>query len=554
MTARPFGHPLATRTILTGAPPFRRLLPHMRIAPAVAAALAAFSMSALAQDPLVKQALQRIEKVEQAEAKATAGDARTLQGLLGDLDWAQKRLNAVVKPDAAHGDANKRLASIRAKVEAKKNAPAPTPAPASGATPPAPAAGGDKPATGGAPPAAELPYDAAALQQLAKEIAAATRNFEIVPANLWTDPSRRKAMERDLQELTKRIGQFPFAVADVQKVRETLLGLQAKYDAVAGKVAGDEATAADVSKKVEELLRTKYQPANLPAEPEQPYEPDAMRAFLLAMQQLREVELPTDVAFAQQAMQNTAVDRQRAETLRHTVTMDWPRRIAERQQQVAARVQMGVADAERHADWLLATDVADKDQIQNRVLGRGAFDQQMSMLRREAAAVASAAVHDELADKSLPRPSVAERQAQAAKVHKAIAHLQALAVAMLDTVRMPAAASTDAELLRIAEATLKTPDYKVNAWQRLVINAPLVRRERHEGSLERGTVRSTVTVYHYVWEEFQVATAEKVGDETWIFYNTLKRYQSGDSTTPIGRWILSQRFESTRILPENVGK
>lgn len=522
----------------------------MRIVPAFAAALVALSMPALAQDPLVKQALQRIEKVEQAEAKATAGDARTLQALLGDLDWAQKRLNAVVKPDATHGDANKRLAAIRAKVEAKKNAPAPAPSPASGATPPAPAAGGNKPAT----PATNLPYDEAALQQLAKEIAAATRNFDLVPANLWTDPSRRKAMERDLQELTKRIGQFPFAVADVQNVRATLLGLQAKYDAVAGKVAGDEATAADVGKKIEELLRTKYQPANLPAEPEPPYEPDAMRAFLLAMAQLRDVELPTDVAFAQQAMQNTAVDRQRAETLRHTVTVDWPRRIAERQQQVAARVQMGVADAVRHADWLLATDVADKDQITNRVLGRGAFDQQMGMLRREAAAVQSAAVHDELADKSLPRPSVAERQAQAAKVQKAIAHLQALAVAMLDTVRMPAAASTDAELLRIAEATLKTPDYKAGPWQRLVINAPLVRRERHEGSLARGTVRSTITVHHYVWDEFQVATAETVGDETWIFYNTLKRYQSGDSTTPIGRWILSQRFESTRILPENVGK
>ena len=522
----------------------------MRTVPAFAAALAALSMSALAQDPLVKQALQRIEKVEQAEAKATAGDARTLQALLGDLDWAQKRLNAVVKPDAAHGDANKRLAAIRAKVEAKKNAPAPAPAPAPGATPPAPAAGGDKPAT----PATNLPYDEAALQQLSKEIAAATRNFDLVPANLWTDPSRRKAMERDLQELTKRIGQFPFAVAEVQKVRETLLALQAKYDAAVGKVAADEAAAADVGKKVEELLRTKYQAANLPAEPEQPYEPDSMRAFLLAMQQLRDVELPTDVAFAQQAMQNTAVDRQRAETLRHTVTVDWPRRIAERQQQVAARVQMGVADAVRHADWLLATDVADKDQITNRVLGRGAFDQQMAMLRREAAAVQSAAVHDELADKALPRPNVAERQAQAAKVQKAIAHLQALAVAMLDTVRMPAAASTEAELLRIAEATLRTPDYKVGAWQRLVINAPLVRRERHEGTLERGTVRSTITVHHYVWDEFQVATAETVGGETWIYYNTLKRYQSGDSTTPIGRWILSQRFESTRILPENVGK
>lgn len=29
---------------------------------------------------------------------------------------------------------------------------------------------------------------------------------------------------------------------------------------------------------------------------------------------------------------------------------------------------------------------------------------------------------------------------------------------------------------------------------------------------------------------------------------------SGDPTTPVGRWVLSQRFESTRILAANVDK
>jgi hypothetical protein len=40
----------------------------------------------------------------------------------------------------------------------------------------------------------------------------------------------------------------------------------------------------------------------------------------------------------------------------------------------------------------------------------------------------------------------------------------------------------------------------------------------------------------------------------WLFFNLLKYYHSGDPTTPVGRWILSKRFESTRILPENVDK
>lgn len=526
----------------------------MRIVSSFVLAMATLPGLLPAQDPLTKQALQRIEKVEQAEATAAAGDQRVLQGLLGDLDWAQKRLNAVIQRDQTHTDAQTRLQAIRARVEAKKKAPAPTPAPTP--TPaPAPTPGNGQPTPGaGTPPAGNLPYDAAALQQLDKEIGAATHNFDIVPANLWTDAGRRRGMERDLQELTRRIGQFPFAVAEVQQVRAKVQALQAKFDAAVGKVQGDEAAAADVGKKVEELLTSKYQPANLPAEPEQPYEPEALHAFLLRMQQLRDVELPADRAFAEQAMQNTAVDRQRAETLRHTVTQDWPQRIAERQRQVAARVQMGTADALRHAEWLLATDVRDKDQITNRVLRRGAFDQQMRMLRSGAAAIACAAVHDELADPAMRHQDGKERPAQAAKVQQAITHLQSLAVAMLDTVRMPAAASTDPELLRIAEETLKQPDYKVGAWQRLVVNAKKVRRERREASVSRGAGNTTITGYHYVWDEFQVATAETVGDTTWIFHNTLKLYHSGDATTPIGRWILSQRFESTRILPENVDK
>ena len=87
-----------------------------------------------------------------------------------------------------------------------------------------------------------------------------------------------------------------------------------------------------------------------------------------------------------------------------------------------------------------------------------------------------------------------------------------------------------------------------------MVNAKKVRRERREASVSRGAGNTTITGYHYVWDEFQVATAETVGDTTWIFHNTLKLYHSGDATTPIGRWILSQRFESTRILPENVDK
>ena len=53
-------------------------------------------------------------------------------------------------------------------------------------------------------------------------------------------------------------------------------------------------------------------------------------------------------------------------------------------------------------------------------------------------------------------------------------------------------------------------------------------------------------------DEFQVTTAELVGEEHYLFYNRLKFFHSAGSTTPTGRWILSERFRSTRILREHL--
>jgi hypothetical protein len=102
-----------------------------------------------------------------------------------------------------------------------------------------------------------------------------------------------------------------------------------------------------------------------------------------------------------------------------------------------------------------------------------------------------------------------DRQQQRETVNKAIAHLKMLAVSSLDAVRMPTAASTDAELLAIAAKTLEGKDYGVGKWQRLVINLDKRHREHSEAWLRPGTVTSTVSIYKYEWDEFQVTTAER---------------------------------------------
>ena len=155
---------------------------------------------------------------------------------------------------------------------------------------------------------------------------------------------------------------------------------------------------------------------------------------------------------------------------------------------------------------------------------------------------------------SAPPIEAPSRDHQAEVVKKAIAHLEKIARQALDEVRVPAAASTDPKLLKIATETLLREDYEVGEWKRLVINVDKSTKTRREACLRGGSVSATLSYYTYEWDQFQVTTVEETDGELWLWANTLKFYRSGDSTTPTDRWILSRRFQLTPILPQDVDK
>jgi hypothetical protein len=132
-------------------------------------------------------------------------------------------------------------------------------------------------------------------------------------------------------------------------------------------------------------------------------------------------------------------------------------------------------------------------------------------------------------------------------------HMKILATYSLDKMRMPKAATEDADMTTAAMQVLAADGITKDKLLRLVLSTEKTRREKKEGSITPGTVNATVEIYHYVWEQFQVATAEKEGDEVWIYYTTFKKFESGGMRTPLNRWILSGRFKSTPILEKNVG-
>ncbi len=480
---------------------------------------------ATAQDPLVKQALARLDSVEKQAAKLQPGDTKTANQLLADLTWAGKRLSAVVKKDEQWQGAAKRYEELRAAVEAKAKAGAP-PTDDAGST-----------------------YDAAKLAQLDKEIGNATENFRMLPRKLHADPFRQKSTEKELTDLERRLGEFPAADAAVQKVAARFAEFRTLFTDSMAQLGKDQASSDTMQQRLA-ALGPKYDDDAVPGELSYPYNEEQLRAWAAEVKRWRDTEIPQDLAFLAEAAQNAVLDQQQVSSKKHWLFDLRDRTLVQSTHSVADRLQNEVQHGVELAQWILATDPKDENQVTNRILGKNRFDENMTRLRDVQHAVAMARLHDELmAGKVAP-----ERDEQADTVAKAITHLQQLAVSTLDAVRMPAAASTDPELLQIAAATLRQPGYGVGEWQRLVINTEKVRHESREAWVRSGTVAATISYYHYVWDQFQVTTAEPRGDELWLFANTLKRYESGDPTNKIGKWILSQRFELTRILPENVDK
>jgi len=133
----------------------------------------------------------------------------------------------------------------------------------------------------------------------------------------------------------------------------------------------------------------------------------------------------------------------------------------------------------------------------------------------------------------------------------------------MELVRLPEAASTDSDLLEIAEETLGNPRYDyVGDIKRLVINTDKTTRSKETSQSKFDkldislsgdiTLSGTKTTYFYEWEEFQVATAEPVKDKFFIFYTTLKKFTKGSNTTPLNRWVIASRLQGSEIPEDNI--
>lgn len=216
----------------------------------------------------------------------------------------------------------------------------------------------------------------------------------------------------------------------------------------------------------------------------------------------------------------------------------------------------GVSDQLGFFDRL---DPSDPNDQSNNFLSEGRADEVRAMLNGFLVTAQEGTSYS----KSLKHENYNDRAALVTKVQTTINSYEANYQKAREMVRMPQAATKDSKLTQIAKETLAGYDYVGNI-ERMVINSDKVKRSEETSEMDfddadvslSGTITlsGTKTTYFYEWEQFQVATAEPVGNKYFIFYNTLKYFTSGASRTPLNQWIVSGRLQGSEIPQENIDK
>lgn len=500
-----------------------------------------------AQDPLVAKAVQRIAEVEKAEASLAEGDKAGANKLINRLNWAGKRLGAVVQQGSSEWKtAKKRYDDVLAKIEKKRDAkPKPKPSTGGGGTPPKTP---PKPAPKPSPnPTPKKKYDHEKVVRLNEDVSRAFENIKIIPMKLFLDANRVQGLEGDLAKFRERLAAFPEDHDNVKIVKGNVDNFEKLLRTATDKIAKDREAAPPILERLETIW-DKYDEEKYPIRIHSPFNETQLRSWAHEIRLRRDEKIPSDLAWLETWKDNVAVGANRYQSAYSNLTFSVRRQLEEAESGTTQVLDSQSADAVRVAEWVLETDVTDRNQVIGRVLGEGRFDENMLRLREGLESIRLA----KLVDEELGRKDGPDRSEQKAKVEKAAEHFEKLARVALSEVRMPEPVSEDAELLEIAKDTLELEKYEIEGWERLVINAPLEDHNRREAWFRSSGTRGVIEFYDYTWKQFQVTTAERVDGEIWLFANTLKRYSSGDPTTPVDAWILSRRFKLTPILEENL--
>lgn len=96
---------------------------------------------------------------------------------------------------------------------------------------------------------------------------------------------------------------------------------------------------------------------------------------------------------------------------------------------------------------------------------------------------------------------------------------------------------------KIATEVFTKKSYGVGKVVKQIVNSTPVPRDRIEHKEFAGKLETIVRK----WEEFQVTTVEEEDGKTFLYTNNLAKFSRAPNPTPIGKWILKQRFKNGEI-------
>lgn len=316
------------------------------------------------------------------------------------------------------------------------------------------------------------------------------------------------------------------------------------------KNSAHQASLGDVSAKLA-ALRKRNDTIRVPSRIVHPATEATVRSFIASVAAVK-AHIKEDLAYIQSIDGKAALstnDGNIFRRLRSVLQAEKPRSLQRILDTVNAEMDLNVNQALDAADFYDKTDPKDVNHRNNRLTGKGQYEKGLKRLAAARETVRLAALYD----KEIGRPNPPDRNPQMGKITAATEGFKEKFTVALNTVRMPKARSTDRKLHKAVAEVFAKPKYGYK-YERTVINSPLKRLNKKTGDIRGNVSSATITVYEFEWDQFQAITAEKVGDSYYLYANTFTYYYKGGPRTPIKVWILSNRFQSSQILKENIGK
>lgn len=523
-------------------------------------------------DSQIKGAILDLERYEGQFLGKTSANASSVKRSLKLLTLTRQRLDS--SPNKSHpswAEADQRYKTLVAHMNNLVNGNAGASAPASAAPAPRPQAQASRTANASASNQPMISQYRVRIKKIQRDIASVFDTMDKGGVKPFQDPAYVRKFETSAQRFRESLTTYdPWKTdPDVVRAEEELQKLVNMINFGKDHAAKELAELGDVQGKLTNI-ESQFRELKQPPTPQEPFAPGSLSQWLTGLATTRQAAaklyeplpvikerayLPNNTGVVQSG---AAYDFNDVVRLENGI-LGLVNNIDSELKKFGENLTYMINHVREQVQYFTQFDPADEQDQVRHFLSEGRADEVRAQINRDLQNVAEAAHYAKL----LNDPSYGERARLHTEIQGILQNYEAQYQKARELIRMPEAASTDSELTKIAKECLAQYDY-IGHIERMVINAPKrhLSKETSEEKFDdvdvslsgNVTLTGTKTTWFYEWDEFQVATAEPVGDKYYIFYNTLKYFTSGASTTPLNRWVLSARIQGPEIPKENINK